>query len=143
MPDNASSCSHSWLAHRICGTNMDTRRDFCKKLALSTVAPGLLSRARPQATASPNTSIRHFHFVQIDVFASRPLQGNPLSVFTDARELSDSEMQELARETHLQETTFVFPRDIAVEAHEGSKVRIFTSNEEISFGGHPVLGTAT
>jgi trans-2,3-dihydro-3-hydroxyanthranilate isomerase len=81
--------------------------------------------------------------VQIDVFTSQRLEGNPLSVFTDARGLTDSEMQDLARETNLQETTFVFPREIPVEAREGVKVRIFTPDEEIPFGGHPTLGTAT
>lgn len=57
--------------------------------------------------------------MQIDVFTSQRLEGNPLSVFTDARGLSDSEMEDLARETNLQETTFVFPRESAVEAQEG------------------------
>jgi trans-2,3-dihydro-3-hydroxyanthranilate isomerase len=63
-------------------------------------------------------------------------------VFTDARGLSDSEMQDLARETNLQETTFVFPRDAATERERGVKVRIFVPNQEIPFGGHPTLGTA-
>jgi len=93
--------------------------------------------------SSPSRNLRRFRFVQIDVFTSQRLQGNPLSVFTDARGLSDSEMQDLARETNLQETTFVLPRDPAVEAQEGVKVRIFTPEEEIPFGGHPTLGTAT
>src|SRR5207244_11730018 len=88
-------------------------------------------------------NLRRFHFVQIDVFASQRLQGNPLSVFTDASGLSDSEMQGFARETNLRETTFVLPRDPAIEAQEGVKVRIFTPDEEIPFGGHPTLGTAT
>ena len=88
-------------------------------------------------------NLRRFHFVQIDVFASQRLQGNPLSVFTDARGLSELEMQGLARETNLQETTFVLPRESAVEEREGIRVRIFTPDEEIPFGGHPTLGTAT
>lgn len=78
----------------------------------------------------------------MDVFTSRRLEGNPLSVFTDARGLSDSEMQGLVRETNLQETTFVFPRDPEVERQEGVKVRIFVPDQEIPFGGHPTLGTA-
>ena len=81
--------------------------------------------------------------MQIDVFTSQRLQGNQLSVFTDARGLSDSEMQDLARETNLDETTFVIPRDPAVEVQEGVKVRIFTPEFEIPFAGHPTLGTAT
>jgi len=78
----------------------------------------------------------------MDVFTSKRLEGNPLSVFTDARGLSDSEMEDLARETNLSETTFVFPRDPEVERQEGVMVRIFTPGGEIPFGGHPTLGTA-
>ena len=85
---------------------------------------------------------RKFALVQLDVFTSRPLEGNQLAVFTDARGLSDDEMQKLARETNLCETTFILPRDPATERTEGNKVRIFTVNEELPFAGHPTLGTA-
>jgi trans-2,3-dihydro-3-hydroxyanthranilate isomerase len=85
---------------------------------------------------------RTFSFVQLDVFTSRPLEGNQLAVFTDARGLSDEEMQKLARETNLCETTFILPREKATEQREGVKVRIFTVNEELPFAGHPTLGTA-
>jgi len=85
---------------------------------------------------------RTFEFVQVDVFTQTPLAGNPLAVFTDAGGLSDDEMQALAREMNLSETTFVLPRDTATEAREGKKVRIFTVEEELPFAGHPTLGTA-
>jgi len=85
---------------------------------------------------------RKFCFVQLDVFTSRPLEGNALAVFSDARGLSDDEMQKLARETNLAETTFILPRDAATERTQGHKVRIFTVNEELPFAGHPTLGTA-
>jgi trans-2,3-dihydro-3-hydroxyanthranilate isomerase len=85
---------------------------------------------------------RTFAFVQLDVFTNRPLEGNQLAVFTDARGLSDDEMQKLARETNLCETTFILPRERAVEERQGTKVRIFTVNEELPFAGHPTLGTA-
>jgi trans-2,3-dihydro-3-hydroxyanthranilate isomerase len=85
---------------------------------------------------------RTFSVVQLDVFTNRPLEGNQLAVLPDARGLSDEEMQKLARETNLSETTFVFPRDPEVEQREGHKVRIFTVNEELPFAGHPTLGTA-
>lgn len=88
-------------------------------------------------------SRRCYAFVQVDVFSSRPLEGNPLAVFTDARGLSDTEMQALAREMNLSETTFIFPRDAAVERERGVQVRIFTTQEELPFAGHPTLGTAT
>ena len=80
--------------------------------------------------------------VQVDVFSSRPLEGNPLAVFLDGRGLADGEMQALARETNLSETTFVLPRHPDVERERGVRVRIFTVEEEVPFAGHPTLGTA-
>src|SRR5438034_10485912 len=85
---------------------------------------------------------RSYEFVQLYVFTPTPLAGNPLAVFTDARGLNDGEMQALAREMNLSETTFILPRDAVTEAREGKKVRIFTAEEELPFAGHPTLGTA-
>src|SRR4026207_1501892 len=85
---------------------------------------------------------RTYEFTQVDVFTQTPLAGNPLAIFPDARGLNDAEMQALAREMNLSETTFVFPRDAATEAREGKKVRIFTVEAELPFAGHPTLGTA-
>jgi len=85
---------------------------------------------------------RRFPYLQVDVFTSRPLEGNALAVVTDARGLDDGEMQKLARETNLSETTFIFPRDAATERERGVRVRIFTVQEELPFAGHPTLGTA-
>ncbi len=87
-------------------------------------------------------SAREFPFVQVDVFTSVPLEGNQLAVFPDARGLSDAEMQKLAKEMNLSETTFILPRDAETEAREGVRVRIFTVEEELPFAGHPTLGTA-
>jgi trans-2,3-dihydro-3-hydroxyanthranilate isomerase len=87
--------------------------------------------------------MRKFPFVTVDVFTSRALEGNPVAVFTDARGLSDVEMQGIARETRLSETTFIISRDEATERAEGVKVRIFTIAEELPFAGHPTLGTAS
>jgi trans-2,3-dihydro-3-hydroxyanthranilate isomerase len=86
--------------------------------------------------------MRRLSFVTIDVFTTRPLEGNQLAVFTDARELDDAEMQALTRETRLSETTFVIPREPVVERERGVRVRIFTIVEELPFAGHPTLGTA-
>jgi trans-2,3-dihydro-3-hydroxyanthranilate isomerase len=90
----------------------------------------------------PTRRARTFRFVTIDVFTREPLAGNYLAVFTDARGLSNEQMQALARETRLPETTFVFPQAAAVEKQSGVKVRIFTVEEELPFAGHPTLGTA-
>jgi trans-2,3-dihydro-3-hydroxyanthranilate isomerase len=84
----------------------------------------------------------NYEFVQLDVFTKTPLTGNPLAIFTDARGLTDQQMQALAREMNLSETTFVLPREPQVEAQEGKRVRIFTVEEELPFAGHPTLGTA-
>jgi trans-2,3-dihydro-3-hydroxyanthranilate isomerase len=84
---------------------------------------------------------------QWDVFSSRPLEGNSLAVFFDGRGLSDAEMQSIATEMNLSETTFILPGDGAVgetemERERGVRVRIFTVQEELPFAGHPTLGTA-
>ena len=87
-------------------------------------------------TSSP----RRFDFVTLDVFSSRPLEGNPVAVLTDARGLSTDDMQAIARETNLSETTFILPGE---ERTPGThRVRIFTVQEELPFAGHPTLGTA-
>jgi trans-2,3-dihydro-3-hydroxyanthranilate isomerase len=80
--------------------------------------------------------------VQWDVFSSRPLEGNSLAVFLDGRGLTDTEMQALAKEMNLSETTFILPRDSVTERERGVRVRIFTVQEELPFAGHPTLGTA-
>jgi trans-2,3-dihydro-3-hydroxyanthranilate isomerase len=83
-----------------------------------------------------------YDFVQLDVFTQTPLAGNPLAVFTDARGLTDNQMQALSREMNLSETTFILPREPEVEATGGRRVRIFSTREELPFAGHPTLGTA-
>jgi trans-2,3-dihydro-3-hydroxyanthranilate isomerase len=87
-------------------------------------------------------SKKRLPFTQLDVFTSRALEGNPLAVFPDAAGLSDEQMQAIAREMNLSETTFIFPRDAAVEKERGVRVRIYTVQEELPFAGHPTLGTA-
>jgi trans-2,3-dihydro-3-hydroxyanthranilate isomerase len=79
---------------------------------------------------------------QWDVFSSRPLEGNSLAVFLDGRGLTDAEMQAIAKEMNLSETTFILPRDAVTESERGVRVRIFTVREELPFAGHPTLGTA-
>jgi trans-2,3-dihydro-3-hydroxyanthranilate isomerase len=79
-----------------------------------------------------------WHYVLLDVFTAAPLEGNQLAVFTDARGLSDTQMQQLAHELKLSETAFVLPSPAGCDA----RVRIFTPVSELPFAGHPVLGTA-
>jgi trans-2,3-dihydro-3-hydroxyanthranilate isomerase len=119
-----------------------SRRNLLKAVGAAGVAAAFVEPRNADGRSSPDARPRRFHAVQIDVFTSQRLQGNALSVFTDARGLSDTEMQNLARETNLQETSFVFPRDPATEKEHGVKVRIFVPNEELPFAGHPTLGTA-
>jgi len=88
------------------------------------------------------TPNRRLSFVQVDVFTSKALEGNPLAVFPDASGLRDDEMQAIAREMNLSETTFVFSRSTAIERDSGVRVRVFTVQEELPFAGHPTLGTA-
>lgn len=85
---------------------------------------------------------RRLAMTQWDVFTSRPLEGNSLAVFSDGRGLSDGEMQAIAKEMNLSETTFILPREPGIEQERGIRVRIFTVQEELPFAGHPTLGTA-
>lgn len=78
-------------------------------------------------------------FITADVFTSRPLEGNPLAVFPDARGLSDPLMQRIAREMNLSETVFVLPPD---DPRHTRCLRIFTPKTELPFAGHPTVGTA-
>lgn len=77
-------------------------------------------------------------YVLVDVFTDTPLEGNPLAVFTDARDLPSERMQRIAREMNLSETVFVLPDDGGADA----RIRIFTPTTELPFAGHPTLGTA-
>ena len=82
--------------------------------------------------------MREYRFIQVDVFTDKPFGGNPLAVFPEAEGLTTEEMQCLAREMNLSETTFVLPPQA-----QGAdfKVRIFTPAAELPFAGHPVVGT--
>jgi trans-2,3-dihydro-3-hydroxyanthranilate isomerase len=86
--------------------------------------------------------MRRFRFFTVDVFATRPLEGNPLAVFPDAAGLTDEELLPIAREFNLSETTFVFRRAPALERSAGFRTRIFSTRGEMPFAGHPTLGTA-
>ena len=89
------------------------------------------------------SNVLELEWAQVDVFAERALEGNMLAIFPNAHGLSDAQMQALARETNLSETTFVFPGDSATDLKDGVRVRIFTTEEELPFAGHPTLGTAS
>jgi trans-2,3-dihydro-3-hydroxyanthranilate isomerase len=86
--------------------------------------------------------MREYEYQICDVFTSKRLEGNQLAVFLDAEGLSDAEMQAIARETNLSETTFICRRDVTTERERGIRVRIFTVQEELPFAGHPTLGTS-
>jgi trans-2,3-dihydro-3-hydroxyanthranilate isomerase len=83
--------------------------------------------------------MRAFRFVTVDVFTDRRFGGNQLAVFPDARGMTESEMQALAAEFNLSETTFVLP---PADPHNAARVRIFNRVAEMAFAGHPNVGTA-
>jgi trans-2,3-dihydro-3-hydroxyanthranilate isomerase len=85
-----------------------------------------------------NRRVGTFRYVVADVFTDTPLAGNPVAVFTDARELETDQMQRLAREMNLSESVFVLPK----EGDGHARIRIFTPSAELPFAGHPTLGTA-
>ena len=80
-----------------------------------------------------------YDFVTVDVFTDVRFGGNPLAVFPDARGLSEADMQAVANEFNLSETTFVLPPD---NPQHHARVRIFTPRAELPFAGHPNVGTS-
>ncbi|GGA68221.1 hypothetical protein GCM10011521_02990 [Arenimonas soli] len=80
-----------------------------------------------------------YPFVQLDVFAARPGDGNPLAVVFDAASLDEAAMQAIARWTRLPETTFVLPPSTPEASY---RLRIFSPRREVPFAGHPSIGSA-
>ncbi|ASE34812.1 PhzF family phenazine biosynthesis protein [Mammaliicoccus sciuri] len=83
--------------------------------------------------------MKQLGFKQVDVFANGPFKGNPVAVIFDADDLTDEQMKDIASWTNLSETTFVCkPEDEQADY----KLRIFTPNNELSFAGHPTIGSS-
>jgi trans-2,3-dihydro-3-hydroxyanthranilate isomerase len=80
--------------------------------------------------------MRNYEFYQLDVFTEEAFSGNALAVFPEGENLTDEEMQSIAREMNLSETVFVLPSEKALK-----KLRIFTPMQELPLAGHPVVGT--
>ncbi len=121
---DGDSCGLDWAGCMCAGGEASIAQRLCADSALQ-----------------ERNSLREYPYLLLDVFTDRALAGNQLAVFRNAAGLSGAEMQALARETNLSETSFCFPDD----SHpDGSvPVRIFTTEEELPFAGHPTLGTAT
>ena len=109
------------------------RRKFCRLSAAVTMAgpPGF-------AQTSGTSEAKRLDFVQVDVFTTHALEGNPLTVFPKAEGLSDETMLAIARELNHSETTFIQPS----RGKGDAVVRIFSTSAEMPFAGHPTLGTA-
>jgi trans-2,3-dihydro-3-hydroxyanthranilate isomerase len=82
-----------------------------------------------------------FRIVNVFTQGQGPFTGNPLCVFENGADLSDEQMQALARQFNLSETTFILP-PTDMKAGANARVRIFTPSYEMAFAGHPTLGTA-
>ncbi|MFF5982719.1 PhzF family phenazine biosynthesis protein [Streptomyces olindensis] len=80
----------------------------------------------------------HHPYVVVDAFAAEALKGNPVAVYLEADTLTADQMQRIAKEMNLSETTFVLRPEQGGDAH----VRVFTPVNELPFAGHPLLGTA-
>jgi len=81
--------------------------------------------------------LRKFEYTLVDVFTNQMFGGNQLAVFKDAEDLSNDDMQNIAKELNLSETAFV--TDIGPNY---KKLRIFTPKTELPMAGHPTIGTA-
>src|ERR1044071_4018534 len=118
------------LADQLLGRNAMVVRDF----------GGILSNRHAASLAGRGRfEIMKLDFVTVDVFTDRRFGGNPLAVLSDARGLTAGQMQSIAAEFNLAETTFVLPPQDPAHTAE---VRIFTPRAELPFAGHPNVGTA-
>ena len=115
------------------------RRKFLNLAAAGTFATSLCPLdAQRTAKLSPFTGASALAFQQVDVFSPKPLLGNPLAVVIGADVLTDEQMSVFANWTNLSETTFLLkPRSPAADY----RVRIFNSEREVPFAGHPTLGS--
>jgi trans-2,3-dihydro-3-hydroxyanthranilate isomerase len=95
-------------------------------------------RSGSRASEGYNAFVPSYRYVFADVFTDRPLSGNQLAVFTDARGLDDATMQAVAAEIGFSETVFVLPP----EGDGTARIRIFNPAAEMAFAGHPTLGAA-
>jgi len=104
--------------------------------------PGPLLHNMRMSSVSPpgRTALDYF---LVDVFTSEPLAGNPLAVVFDTVGLATEQMQAIAKEFNFSETTFIQRSSAEIESREGVRVRIFTTQEELPFAGHPTLGTSS
>ena len=94
--------------------------------------------AKPALTCGTSSAME-LTFQQVDVFASKAFQGNPLAVVVGADALSDTQMAQIANWTNLSETTFLLK---PTHPEADYRVRIFTPHTELPFAGHPTLGSA-
>jgi trans-2,3-dihydro-3-hydroxyanthranilate isomerase len=92
----------------------------------------------PFIMSAKSPSPREYRFFQADVFTDRPFAGNPLAIFPEADGLTSEEMQSIAKEMNLSETTFVLP---PTDSKARFRLRIFTPASELPLAGHPVVGT--
>src|SRR6516165_5382167 len=98
------------------------------------IRAGLMTTTRMSERAARSPDMAVYEFVTVDVFTERRFGGNPLAVFPDAQGLNDGEMQSLAAEFNLSETTFVLP---PADPANTARVRIFARTSEMPFAGHP------
>jgi trans-2,3-dihydro-3-hydroxyanthranilate isomerase len=116
----------------------DQSRKNYRQMGLFVIPSG---ERRLEGSESAMSGVLDYYIV--DVFSREALAGNPLAVVMNTIGLSSERMQSIAKEFNLSETTFVERRPAEVEASEGVRVRIFTTEEELQFAGHPTLGTAS
>ncbi|PSQ34117.1 PhzF family phenazine biosynthesis protein [Halobacteriales archaeon SW_12_69_24] len=72
----------------------------------------------------------------VDAFTSEPLAGNAAGVVPDARDLTDGQMQAIARELHASETAFLADSDAA-----DRRIRYFTPAREVDLCGHATVAS--
>lgn len=106
---------------------------------MNNIFPSLILKVYKFDLKEEDVAMDQLTFCIVDVFAEEKYQGNQLAVFYNCENLTQEDMQKIAKETNFSETTFIISRD---KINGGYDVRIFTPEFEVPFAGHPTLGTA-
>lgn len=111
--------------------------------SVNTLARSQLALPIPFGPRECHGELMKLDYWLCDVFTETRFEGNQLAVYPDAGVLTTEQMQSIAREMNLSETTFIVRHSAAIEKKYGVEARIFTTQEELRFAGHPTLGTAS
>src|SRR5882762_5140624 len=80
--------------------------------------------------------MQRINIKQIDAFTTVPNTGNPAGVVLEGKDLTEHQMQAIARELNLTETAFLLP---ATRREADLRARFFSASGEVPPSGHATV----